>query len=70
MRPRRHDTPFRNPGEGLLCAGMRNSQIAERLHRSVRTVDHHLAAVFAKLGVSSRAEAIAAAHAAGIDRKA
>lgn len=50
----------------LLCSGLRNAQIAERLHRSVRTVDHHLAAVFAKLGVGTRAEAIAAAHAAGL----
>jgi DNA-binding NarL/FixJ family response regulator len=50
----------------LLCEGLRNAQIAERLRRSVRTVDHHLAAAFAKLGVGSRAEAIAAAHAAGI----
>ncbi|MFT3805859.1 ATP-binding protein [Arenimonas sp.] len=51
---------------GLLCAGLRNAQIAERLHRSVRTVDHHVAAVFAKLGVATRAEAIATAHAAGL----
>ncbi len=50
----------------LLCEGLRNAQIAERLHRSVRTVDHHLAAAFAKLGVGSRAEAIAAAHAGGL----
>ena len=50
----------------LLCAGLRNAQIAERLHRSVRTIDHHVAAVFSKLGVATRAEAIAAAHAAGL----
>ena len=50
----------------LLCAGLRNSEIAERLCRSVRTVDHHVAAAFAKLGVNSRAEAIAAAVRAGI----
>ena len=50
----------------LLCSGLRNAQIAERLHRSVRTVDHHLAAVFTKLGVTSRAEAIAMAHSAGL----
>ncbi|HEX6832584.1 MAG TPA: LuxR C-terminal-related transcriptional regulator, partial [Rudaea sp.] len=51
----------------LLCAGMKNAQIAERLSRSVRTVDHHLEAIFAKLGVTSRTEAMAAALAAGID---
>jgi DNA-binding CsgD family transcriptional regulator/tetratricopeptide (TPR) repeat protein len=50
----------------LLCAGLRNSEIAERLCRSVRTVDHHVAAAFAKLGVNNRAEATAAAARAGI----
>ncbi|MFL6626363.1 MAG: LuxR C-terminal-related transcriptional regulator, partial [Vitreoscilla sp.] len=50
----------------LLCAGLRNSEIAERLCRSVRTVDHHVAAAFVKLGVNSRAEAVAAAARAGI----
>lgn len=50
----------------LLCNGLRNAEIAERLHRSVRTVDHHLAAVFAKLGVDSRVAAIQAAQRAGL----
>ncbi|HKR75595.1 MAG TPA: AAA family ATPase [Rhodanobacter sp.] len=45
----------------LLCAGLKNAEIARRLHRSVRTVDHHLAAIFIKLGVASRAEAVSAA---------
>ncbi len=50
----------------LLCGGLKNSEIAERLCRSVRTVDHHVAAAFAKLGVGSRAEAVVAAQRAGI----
>jgi len=45
----------------LLCEGLRNAEIAERLCRSVRTVDHHLAAIYGKLGVATRAEAVAKA---------
>ena len=45
----------------LLCEGLKNAEIAERLSISVRTVDHHLSAAFAKLGVASRTEAVAAA---------
>lgn len=50
----------------LLCAGLRNAEIAARLSRSVRTVDHHVAAAFAKLGVDSRVAAIQAAQRAGL----
>jgi DNA-binding CsgD family transcriptional regulator len=50
----------------LLCDGLRNAEIAARLHRSVRTVDHHLASVFAKLGVDSRLAAMHAAQRAGL----
>jgi DNA-binding CsgD family transcriptional regulator/tetratricopeptide (TPR) repeat protein len=50
----------------LLCQGLKNAQIADRLCRSVRTVDHHVAAAFTKLGVSTRTEAVAAALRLGI----
>ena len=50
----------------LLCEGLRNAEIASRLHRSVRTVDHHVAAVFAKLGVDSRNEALLLAQREGL----
>ena len=50
----------------LLCMGLRNAEIAQWLSRSVRTVDHHLAAVFIKLGVDSRVAAIQVAQRAGL----
>ena len=46
----------------LLCEGLRNAEIAQRLNRSVRTVDHHLASIFSKLGVATRAQAVAMAR--------
>ncbi|GFE83860.1 LuxR family transcriptional regulator [Steroidobacter agaridevorans] len=51
---------------GLLSQGLRNKEIGQRLHRSARTVDHHLAAIFTKLDVSTRAEAVSAAYRLGI----
>jgi DNA-binding NarL/FixJ family response regulator len=41
----------------LVAAGDTNRAIAGKLFLSVRTVDRHVARIFAKLGVSSRAAA-------------
>ena len=40
----------------LLCLGLKNSEIAERLYRSVRTIEHHVDSILGKLGARSRAE--------------
>jgi len=45
----------------LVRDNLTNEQIAERLVISVKTVDHHVSAVLAKLGVSSRRDASALA---------
>jgi len=45
----------------LMRSGLRNSSIAKRLYLSTRTVDHHVSAVLAKLGATTRAEAVAIA---------
>ena len=44
---------------GLLADGLGNKQIAARLGISTNTVKTHLELLFEKLGVSSRAEAVA-----------
>ena len=49
-----------------LAAGLSNRAIAQRLFVSVRTADHHVAAVLRKLGASDRAGAVAAAAQLGI----
>jgi DNA-binding NarL/FixJ family response regulator len=51
---------------GLLVEGRRNADIARRLFVAEKTVDHHVSAVLAKLGVRSRGEAVAAATRLGL----
>jgi DNA-binding NarL/FixJ family response regulator len=50
----------------LLAAGRSNADIAGSLFLSVRTVERHVAGLFATLGVHSRADAVAVARAAGL----
>lgn len=58
----------RNPAEltrreaqllDLMVEGLGNPEIAERLHRSVRTVERHVSAILAKTGTRTRLEAAA-----------
>jgi DNA-binding NarL/FixJ family response regulator len=50
----------------LIAAGSSNKVIARRLEVSGNTVKFHLAAIFAKLGVTTRAEAVAEAIRRGV----
>ncbi len=49
----------------LVAQGLSNRQIAERLIVSEHTVHRHVANIFVRLGVSSRAAAVAVAAASG-----
>jgi DNA-binding CsgD family transcriptional regulator len=43
----------------LMREGLTFAVMAQRMHRSERTVEHHIAAIYQKLGVSTRAELMA-----------
>ena len=49
----------------LIALGLTNAEIAERLYLSVRTVETHRAHIHRKLDISSRAELVRFARAAG-----
>lgn len=50
----------------LLGESLQNAEIAKRLFRSSRTVEHHLASILAKLAVESRGEAVEIARQRGL----
>jgi DNA-binding CsgD family transcriptional regulator len=50
----------------LLDDGLTNSELAERLYLSVKTVDHHVSAILNKLDVSKRRDAVRRARELGI----
>lgn len=50
LTPKEHDVVR------LVCDGLTNREVGERLYVSTRTVDSHVAHIFQKLGVRSRAE--------------
>jgi DNA-binding CsgD family transcriptional regulator/tetratricopeptide (TPR) repeat protein len=53
----------------LLEQGLANAQISRRLHRSEKTVGHHVSAILAKLGAATRQEAAHIARSKGfLDR--
>ncbi len=54
----------------LVATGATNAAIAQRLRLSPKTVGNHLSAIFFKLGVSTRGEAIVMAKDAGLGRRA
>jgi DNA-binding NarL/FixJ family response regulator len=42
-----------------MAAGLSNSQIAERLYLTKKTVEHHVSAILQKVGAETRTQAIA-----------
>jgi DNA-binding NarL/FixJ family response regulator len=53
----------------IVATGASNSVIAQRLQLAPKTVGNHISAIFLKLGVASRAEAVVMAKDAGLGRR-
>ena len=67
-KPGRADATRGPRSSTLLEQGLTNAEIAERLFLSVKTIDHHVAAILRKLGVRSRGEAAAVSVRRGLRR--
>jgi DNA-binding NarL/FixJ family response regulator len=52
----------------LIAAGVRNTEIARRMSIAPKTVANHIAAIFSKLQVGDRNQAIILARDAGLGR--
>jgi DNA-binding NarL/FixJ family response regulator len=50
----------------LVGEGMTNAEIAARLCISGKTAEHHVSAIMARLGATSRRDAVAAARKRGL----
>ncbi len=61
-------TPREHEVLDLIARGLGNATIAARLHLSPKTVGNHISAIFTKLGVATRAEAIVRARETGLGR--
>lgn len=59
-------TPREREVLDLIARGLGNATIAARLHLSPKTVGNHISAIFTKLGVATRAEAIVRARETGL----
>ncbi|MGB4778937.1 response regulator [Microbacterium sp.] len=65
-RPLPQLTPRERDVADLIAAGLSNTAISERLTLAPKTVGNHVSAIFLKLGVATRAEAIVRAREAGM----
>ena len=59
-------TPREHTVIALVCEGLQNKQIAERLAISEKTVQHHLTSIFAKLDIANRLELVIYAYRHGL----
>ncbi|MFB9681675.1 response regulator transcription factor [Streptosporangium vulgare] len=59
-------TPREREVLALIAQGLGNHAIADRLRLNTKTISNHLSAIYTKLGVADRAEAITRARNAGL----